>query len=225
MDIDLPRRIGRGADASSHAHSVIHSRFPPRTSAPPRLCGSTALEIETNMPALTPSQTIGPFFLEGFRWALELAAPPAAGVRVSGRVLDRDGKGVSDALIEIWQPDWPAQQALAGWQRVATDDEGRFAFAMPKPENGQVHANVTVFARGLLREVFTRVYLHPADDVARAGPARRCAAGAPRHARRQAHRGRRLRLGRAPAGRGRDGVLRDLAVSPQRCASRPGANP
>ena len=117
------------------------------------------------MPALTPSQTIGPFFLEGFRWALELAAPPAAGVRVSGRVLDRDGKGVSDALLEIWQPDWPAQQALAGWQRVATDAEGRFAFAMPKPETGQVHANVTVFARGLLREVFTRVYLHPADDV------------------------------------------------------------
>jgi protocatechuate 3,4-dioxygenase alpha subunit len=87
-------------------------------------------------------------------------------VQVSGRVLDRDGKGVSDALIEIWQPDWHAQQALAGWQRVATDDEGRFAFAMPKPEKSQVHANVTVFARGLLREVFTRVYLHPADDVA-----------------------------------------------------------
>ena len=76
------------------------------------------------MPALTPSQTIGPFFLEGFKWALELAAPPAAGVRVSGRVLDRDGKGVSDALIEIWQPDWRTQQALAGWQRVATDDDG-----------------------------------------------------------------------------------------------------
>ena len=118
------------------------------------------------MPALTPSQTIGPFFLEGFRWALELAAPPSAGVRVSGRVLDRDGTGVSDALLEIWQPDWRTQQALAGWQRVATDDAGRFAFAMPRPEKGQVHANVTVFARGLLREVFTRVYLHPADDSA-----------------------------------------------------------
>jgi protocatechuate 3,4-dioxygenase alpha subunit len=36
---------------------------------------------------------------------------------------------------------------------------------MPKPESGQVHANVTVFARGLLREVFTRVYLHPSDDT------------------------------------------------------------
>jgi uncharacterized membrane protein len=76
------------------------------------------------MPALTPSQTIGPFFLEGFKWALELAAPPAAGVRVSGRVLDRDGAAVSDALIEIWQPDWRTQQALAGWQRVATDNAG-----------------------------------------------------------------------------------------------------
>jgi protocatechuate 3,4-dioxygenase, alpha subunit len=118
------------------------------------------------MPSLTPSQTIGPFFLEGFRWALELAAPPAAGVRVNGNALDRDGKGVSDALIEIWQPDWPAQQGLAGWQRVATDGEGRFAFAMPRPEKAQVYANVTVFARGLLREVYTRCYLHPGDDVA-----------------------------------------------------------
>jgi protocatechuate 3,4-dioxygenase alpha subunit len=118
------------------------------------------------MPSLTPSQTIGPFFLEGFRWALELAAPPAAGVRVSGRVLDRDGKGVSDALIEIWQPDWHAQQVPGGWQRVATDDDGCFAFAMPKPETGHVRANVTVFARGLLREVYTRCYLHPRDDIA-----------------------------------------------------------
>ena len=38
---------------------------------------------------------------------------------------------------------------------------------MPKPEKGQVHANVTVFARGLLREVFTRIYLHPATTSPR----------------------------------------------------------
>lgn len=119
------------------------------------------------MAALTPSQTIGPFFAEAFKWAVEMTAPPPSGaVRVSGRVLDREGNGVSDAVLEVWQPHWAAGQALKGWQRVATDADGRFAFAMPKPEDGQVHANVTVFARGLLREVFTRVYLHPADDVA-----------------------------------------------------------
>ncbi len=54
---------------------------------------------------------------------------------------------------------------LAGWQRVATDAQGRFVFAMPRPADGQVHANVTIFARGLLRELFTRIYLHPSDDV------------------------------------------------------------
>jgi protocatechuate 3,4-dioxygenase, alpha subunit len=118
------------------------------------------------MPGLTPSQTIGPFFAEAFKWAIEMTAPPPGGVRVSGRVVDRDGNAVSDALIEIWQPSWAAQQVLAGWQRVATDAQGRFAFAMPAPDNGQVHVNVTIFARGLLRELFTRVYLHPSDDVA-----------------------------------------------------------
>jgi protocatechuate 3,4-dioxygenase alpha subunit len=51
---------------------------------------------------------------------------------------------------------------------VATDDDGRFGFFMPKPSGGQVHANVTVFARGLLCGLFTRVYLHPQDDAAAA---------------------------------------------------------
>jgi protocatechuate 3,4-dioxygenase alpha subunit len=118
-----------------------------------------------HMPALTPSQTIGPFFAEAFRWAIEMSTLQG-GVRVSGRVLDRDGVGVSDAVLEIWQPDWAAQQPLGGLQRVATDDEGRFTFAMPKPDKGQVHANVTVFARGLLNGLFTRIYLHPAGDPA-----------------------------------------------------------
>jgi protocatechuate 3,4-dioxygenase alpha subunit len=118
------------------------------------------------MPQLTPSQTIGPFFIEGLKWAVELTAAPKGGVRVSGRVLDRDGKGVSDALLEIWQPDWNPQQPLAGLQRVATDDDGRFSFFMPQPAAGQVHASVTVFARGLLCGLYTRVYLHPKDDLA-----------------------------------------------------------
>jgi protocatechuate 3,4-dioxygenase alpha subunit len=121
------------------------------------------------MPQLTPSQTIGPFFIEGLKWAIEMNAPPPGSARVTGRVLDRDGKGVSDALLEIWQPEWKTQQPLAGLQRVATDDDGRFAFYMPQPTGGEVHASVTVFARGLLCGVFTRVYLHPKDDLAALG--------------------------------------------------------
>jgi len=118
------------------------------------------------MPQPTPSQTIGPFFIEALKWAVELAVTPPDGVRVSGRVLDRDGKGVADALLEIWQPSWAVSQPLPGLQRVATDDAGRFAFFMPRPDGAQVHANVTVFARGLLCGLFTRVYLHPKDDAA-----------------------------------------------------------
>lgn len=117
------------------------------------------------MPQPTPSQTIGPFFIEALKWTVELAVTPPASVRVSGRVLDRDGKGVSDALLEIWQPDWAVKQPLPGLQRVATDDDGRFGFYMPDPANGPVHANVTVFARGLLCGLFTRVYLHPGNDA------------------------------------------------------------
>lgn len=114
------------------------------------------------MASLTPSQTIGPFFHEGLEWAIAPTGTQLGGVRITGHVLDRDGKGVADALLEIWQPGWPP----AAFQRMATDDDGRFSFHMPAPTAWQVHANVTVFARGVLRELFTRVYLHPRDDAA-----------------------------------------------------------
>ena len=112
------------------------------------------------MPGLTPSQTIGPFFHDGLGWALAGAGTQSSAIRVTGRVLDRDGKGVNDALLEVWQPGWDA----AAFQRVYSGDAGEFTFAMPQPGSGQVHASVTVFARGLLCGLFTRVYLHASDD-------------------------------------------------------------
>jgi protocatechuate 3,4-dioxygenase alpha subunit len=121
------------------------------------------------MAKLTPAQTIGPFFHEGLKWAV--TAPQAgasATASVAGRVLDRDGAAITDALIEIWRPGWPGSglASIAGLQRIYTDDSGRFTFALPRPAQGQVHANVNVFARGLLRGLFTRVYLHAAADAA-----------------------------------------------------------
>jgi protocatechuate 3,4-dioxygenase alpha subunit len=119
---------------------------------------------------LTPAQTIGPFFHEGLNWAIERTAEvgSAETVRVAGRVLDRDGKGVSDALLEIWRPGLTAagRDAIAGLQRVTTDDDGAFVFFLPRPVHGQLHANVTVFARGLLRGLFTRVYVPAGHDAA-----------------------------------------------------------
>jgi len=115
------------------------------------------------MSRLTPSQTIGPFFHEGLKWAVEPVTGIRGAVRVSGRVLDRDAKPVNDALIEVWQPNWEIGPRL---QRAMSSDEGRFVFLMPRPEHGQGHANVTVFARGLLRGLLTRAYLHERDDLA-----------------------------------------------------------
>lgn len=121
------------------------------------------------MPGASPSQTIGPFFAEGMKWAVELTAncPFTDGVQVTGCVVDADSKAVSDALLEIWQPQASTRLSvsaapLRGFQRVATNADGRFAFWMPRPVDGPLHADVTIFARGLLRGLFTRVYLN--DD-------------------------------------------------------------
>ncbi|HZR03764.1 MAG TPA: hypothetical protein VFA81_11385 [Burkholderiales bacterium] len=119
------------------------------------------------MSTLTPSQTIGPFFHEGLKWALDAgeAKPTDGSVRVTGKVLDRDAKPANDALLEIWQPAW-AHGRFGGLQRVFTHEDGRFVFLMPAPVRQQFHANVMIFARGLLRGMLTRVYLHPSDDPA-----------------------------------------------------------
>ena len=89
----------------------------------------------------TPSQTVGPFF--GF--ALPLVDGPE-GVRVEGQVLDGAGEPVSDALLEVWREEHFA--------RCRTDEEGAFHFTAPD----EPFVNVTVFARGLLRHLSTRMY-------------------------------------------------------------------
>jgi protocatechuate 3,4-dioxygenase alpha subunit len=139
----------------------------------------------------TASQTVGPYFSIGFTWMMrdEIAGPDVAGERVSlqGRVLDGDGKPVPDALIEIWQAnshgkyahaedtqDKPLEPGFTGFGRVATDDNGEFRFAtikpgpVPGPEGKPQapHLVISVFARGLLRRLTTRVYFpdEPANE-------------------------------------------------------------
>ena len=106
----------------------------------------------------TPSQTAGPFF--GF------GLPPVDGegeVRVEGRVLDGEGEPVTDALIEAWHGEQFA--------RCRTDEEGAFHFRAPRV----TFLNVTVFARGLLRHLNTRMYLPGEEDevLATVDPSRR----------------------------------------------------
>ena len=124
---------------------------------------------------LTPSQTVGPFFGVGlpFEHGEELAPPKAVGVlRVEGQVFDGHGEPVPDALVEIWQPDGQGRYATApedqvtGFGRCRTDAEGSFSFVTVKPgrtkaTDGRLqapHLNITVFARGLLRHLVTRMY-------------------------------------------------------------------
>jgi protocatechuate 3,4-dioxygenase, alpha subunit len=119
------------------------------------------------MIGLTPSQTIGPFFHHGLAWAAELAGNVSSdSLEVTGRVLDFDGNPVADALLEIWQP--ALTTADGAFQRVASGVDGGFLFRMRPPAKHACYANVTVFARGLLRELYTRVYLYPDSDLARA---------------------------------------------------------
>jgi protocatechuate 3,4-dioxygenase, alpha subunit len=135
------------------------------------------------------SQTIGPYLRIGLEWMVieDLAPAAVAGerVRIEGRVLDGDGKPVNDAAVEIWQanshgryasPDdsgsAPLEPAFRGYGRSLTDDRGAFRFRTIKP--GRVpgpagklqapHLLVTIFMRGLLKQLVTRMYF-PGDSA------------------------------------------------------------
>lgn len=154
---------------------------------------------------LTPSQTVGPYLHIGLDWlyTTDLAGPDVLGERIviAGRVLDADGAPVSDGVVEIWQanahgkyahPDdtraVPGEETFAGFGRCPTDAEGRFRFATVKPgsvpgADGQPqapHIMVNVFARGLLKQLSTRIYFlgdnHATDFVLQQVPAARRAA-------------------------------------------------
>jgi protocatechuate 3,4-dioxygenase alpha subunit len=93
--------------------------------------------------------------------------PQAAGaVRVEGQLLDGAGEPVPDGMVEMWHGDQFA--------RCRTDVEGAFHLIVEKPvkaarPNGDApHLNVTVFGRGLLRHLATRMYF-PDESAANAG--------------------------------------------------------
>jgi protocatechuate 3,4-dioxygenase alpha subunit len=117
----------------------------------------------------TPSQTIGPFFRFGLDWmeATDLVAPGAAGAReLSGRVFDGEGLEVPDAMIEIWQP--------PRFGRCLTAADGSYRFTIARPEkrgDGQApHLSMSVFARGLLHRLVTRVYFPDHGEANAADP-------------------------------------------------------
>jgi protocatechuate 3,4-dioxygenase, alpha subunit len=128
----------------------------------------------------TPSQTVGPFFSLGLPWEDgPFVVPEGAegAIRIRGRVFDGDGKPVPDALVETWQadpagrfphPDDPRGPAegFRGFGRCPTGDDGGWEIVTVKPGpvpgvNGALqapHLAVSLFARGLLDRVVTRIY-------------------------------------------------------------------
>jgi protocatechuate 3,4-dioxygenase alpha subunit len=140
----------------------------------------------------TPSQTVGPYLHIGLtngHSVTHIAPPEVAGehVRLKCRVLDMDNAPVSDAMIEIWHADAdgrynhpdapqasPADSVFQGFGRDATDQAGGCTFETIRP--GRVtgpgntmqapHLNVAVYARGILLQLYTRIYFagEPAND-------------------------------------------------------------
>ena len=155
----------------------------------------------------TPSQTVGPFFAFGLPWPgggdVVPAGTPGA-ITLHGTVRDGSGAPVPDALLEFWGagPDGRVPQragaiardgrTFTGFARVATDRAGSYTLRTLRPaapsagaeDAGAGHAPhlaVTVFARGLLTHLFTRVYFpnhteaNVADPLLAALPAERAA--------------------------------------------------
>jgi protocatechuate 3,4-dioxygenase alpha subunit len=143
----------------------------------------------TALQAPTPGQTVGPFFgyalpYEGGDRLVRLAHPDA--IRLHGIVYDGDGVAIPDALIEIWQADDQGRvvaepgslhrdgYTFTGWGRAATDNAGQYSFTTLEPgptsDGRAAFFAMTVFARGLLDRLFTRVYVPAEPGVLDADP-------------------------------------------------------
>ena len=135
------------------------------------------------------NQTVGPYLHIGLEWLTtrDIAGKGIKGERVAiaGRLIDGDGNGVNDGLIEIWQANAegkyahpedtqkkPLEKGWRGFGRIPTDAKGGFRFTTIKP--GRVpgpggtlqapHLVVSVFMRGMLKHLMTRIYF--ADETA-----------------------------------------------------------
>ena len=134
-------------------------------------------------PLQTPSQTVGPFFkpalIRSGNESLVTSKSRGERITIEGRILDGDAAGVGDAMIELWQanadgrydhPDDLQEKLIdpefQGFGRAATDELGRFRFYTIKPGSAAgpgnllqaPHINVSIFARGLLKRLVTRIY-------------------------------------------------------------------
>ena len=145
---------------------------------------------------LTPSQTVGPFLAIGLPWPdgpfVVPEGTPGA-IEITGRLLDGAGEPVPDGLIETWQADpdgrfahpddprgaaEPAEGAFRGFGRCPTGPDGGYHIVtlrpgpLPSPDGGTEapHLDVSVFARGMLDRVVTRIYFPDEQEANAADP-------------------------------------------------------
>jgi protocatechuate 3,4-dioxygenase alpha subunit len=134
----------------------------------------------------TPSATVGPYLAIGLTWpdgVFAAAEGTAGGIWIRGRVFDGAGQVVPDAMVETWQADpdggfpspedprgassypgfrgYARSQTITGEYEVFTLKPGR----VPDGEGGlqAPHIDVSLFARGILDRVVTRIYF--ADEA------------------------------------------------------------
>ena len=132
---------------------------------------------------LTPSQTIGPFYWGTLASSCRADLAPAgvAGERIEVALTlhDADGVLVPDGLLEIWQANshgrynhpedrrnLPIDAGFEGFGRASTDSKGVARFGtirpgrVPWPAGGlqAPHINISIFARGVLNRLATRLY-------------------------------------------------------------------
>lgn len=137
----------------------------------------------------TPSQTIGPYFGFALPWEdgpLVVPEGTEGAIRIEGRVIDGNGDGIPDAMVETWQADAEGRFAhpddprgavewgeFRGLGRCATQPDGSYSILTLKP--GPVpgpgdsiqapHISVSVFARGLLQRLVTRIYFGDEEEA------------------------------------------------------------
>jgi len=156
--------------------------------------------------ATTPSQTVGPYFAIALPWPDGPNAVPddtPGAIRIAGNVYDGAGEPVPDHLIETWQADPDGRFAdlhdygepselpgFRGFARSGAEDgDGSFEIITVKP--GAVpavggalqapHIDVTVFARGMLNRVITRIYFADEADANASDPVLQAVPAARRH--------------------------------------------
>jgi len=127
----------------------------------------------------TASQTVGPYLRIGLIYGKaqnDLVQEQTSGkrIKINGVVYDGDGQPITDAMVEIWQPDAngiynhptdplheQADPHFRGFGRSETRNEGAYEFKTIKPgsRDGQApYINVNVFSRGMLVHALTRIY-------------------------------------------------------------------